>query len=164
MGFINLKEDEAKASHAVFYTESFEVMPVERCNFWDFFPISLILSLIEGLPGTGNWGGIISTDGKKVVITQSAWSNLAKHKKTFEFDIEDIVSKEHKGKKINLMLNKTVKGLTMAKVNSFIKLLLFIFTIGIAGLFTPLYRGKSLVLNLDDQFGNLEAFKARLSR
>ena len=38
------------------------------------------------------------------------------------------------------------------------------FTIGIAGLFTPLYRGKSLVLNLDDQFGNLEAFKARLSR
>ena len=37
MGFINLKEDEAKASHAVFYTESFEVMPVERCNFWDFF-------------------------------------------------------------------------------------------------------------------------------
>ena len=62
------------------------------------------------------------------------------------------------------MLNKTVKGLTMAKVNSFIKLLLFMFTIGIAGLFTPLYRGKSLVLNLDDQFGNLEAFKARLSR
>ena len=83
MSFISLKEDEAKASHAVFYNESFEVMPVERCNFWDVFPISLLLSLAEGLPGTGNWGGIISTDGKKVVITQSAWSNLAKHKKTF---------------------------------------------------------------------------------
>jgi len=39
---------------------------------------------------------------------------------------------------------------------------LFIFTVGIAGLFTPLYRGKFLVLNLDDQFKNLEAFKANL--
>ena len=164
MGFINLKEDEAKASHGIFYNETFEVMPVERCNFWDIFPINLILALADGLPGTGNWGGIISTDGKKVVITQSKWSNLAKHKKIFEFNIEDIVSIEHKGNKVNLMLNKTIKGLTMAKVNYFIKLPLFIFTIGIAGLFTPLFRGKFLVLDLDDQFKNLEAFKVHLSK
>jgi len=164
MGFFKLSHEDAKSSHQSFYDGDFEVMPMERSGFWDVLPLNIILGFID-LPGQGEWGGIISTDGNKVVITESKWSNLAKHKKTFEFDINEIDTLTHNPTGLSIIFKNKIKGLTMAKVNFLIKWLLFICTCGIAVILTSiLFKGQLLNISLDDQFENLEKFKSTLNR
>jgi hypothetical protein len=163
MSFISLNKEDATASHQSFYDGDFEVMPMERCNFWDFFPINLINVFVE-LPGMDNWNGIISTDGKKVVITESKWSNLAKHKKVFTFEVNDIESISDGYRKIGINFHQPIKKLTMASINPIIKLILFFGTIGIIALLTSfVFKGKLLEIELDDQFENEKQFKNLLN-
>ena len=160
MSLISLSKEEAMSSHQPFYDGDFEVMPMERCNFWDFFP----LNLVDSLPGMGNWNGIISTDGKKVVITESKWSNRAKHKKVFTFEVNDIESISDGYRKISINFHQPIKKLTMASINPIIKLILFFGTIGIAGMLTSfVFKGKLLEIQLDDQFKNEDKFKNLLN-
>jgi len=164
MGFSELSHEDAKSSHQSFYDGDFEVMPMERSGFWDVFPLNILLDIAE-LPFQGEWGGIISIDGNKVIITESKWSNLAKHKKTFEFDINEIDTLAHNPTGLSIIFKNKIKGLTMSKVNFLIKYLLFICTCGIAVILTPiLFKGKLLNISLDDQFENLEKFKSILNR
>ena len=161
MGFVSLNHEEAKSSHQSFYNGEFEVMPMERCNFWDVFPANVILGIVD-MAGTSNWAGLISTDGHKVVITKSKWSNLAKHAKTFEFKIDDINLINHGPRKVSMLLDNKIKGLTMPKVNYFIKLILLITIVSL--LIVPFLKGKLLEVELDDQFKNLENFKSLLNK
>jgi len=164
MGFSELSHEDAKSSHQSFYDGDFEVMPMERSGFWDVFPLNILLDIAE-LPFLGECCGIISIDGNKVIITESKWSNLAKHKKTFEFDINEIDTLAHNPTGLSIIFKNKIKGLTMAKVNFLIKYLLFICTCGIAVILTPiLFKGKLLNISLDDQFENLEKFKSILNR
>lgn len=164
MSFTSLSIEEAMSSHQSFYDGDFEVMLMERCNFWDFFPLNLAMAFADSLPGMGNWNGIISTDGKKFVITESKWSNLAKHKKVFKFEINDIESISHGSRKTSINFNQPVKKLTMASVNPIVKTILFFGTIGIVALLTSfIFKGKLLEIQLDDQFGNEDRFKNLLN-
>ena len=101
---------------------------------------------------------------KKFVITESKWSNLAKHKKVFKFEINDIESISHGSRKTSINFNQPVKKLTMASVNPIVKTILFFGTIGIVALLTSfIFKGKLLEIQLDDQFGNEDRFKNLLN-
>ena len=88
----NLKHQDCIDSHKSFYNEDFEVLPMRRRNYFDIFPLNLLIAYIDP-PGSGEWDGIISTNGKKIVMTEGKMLNLAKHKKVYEFNLDEI--KDH---------------------------------------------------------------------
>ena len=161
MGFISINHDEAKSAHQSFYDGDFEVMPMERCNYWDFFPASLIFAIVD-MPFTSNWEGLVSTDGHKVIITRSKWSDLAKPKKTFEFKLDDLNFIKFGPVKITMKFDNKIKGLTMLGVNPLIKLASIVTVVGI---FIPLFiGGKVLQIKVDDQYQNKERLKSLLEK
>ena len=167
MGFTKINHDEAKSSHQSFYDGNFEVMPMERCNYWDFFPTNIIFAIFD-MPflNTGNWSGLVSTDGHKAFITRNTrnkWTNIAKHKKTFEFKVDDLNHTKFGPVKVTMRFDKKIKGLTMLGVNPLIKLVSFFpFVVGI---FVPMFiKGKVLQIRVDDQFENKDQFRKLLEK
>jgi len=160
---LELTYEDAKSSHQSFYDDDFEVMPMKRRGFWDIFPLNILIAYVD-LPGGGEWDGIISTNGKKIVITQSKWANAANHKKTFEFNLDDIDTLTDNYVNLSILFKNNVKGLTMAKVNYFIKYPIFFGTFGVAFLLTSiLFKGKLLNIRLKNDFDNLENFISKLN-
>jgi hypothetical protein len=166
MGFANLKHDEAISSHQCFYNENedFEVMPMERQGYFQIFPLNIVLAYADNT-GIGNWDGIISTNGKKIVVTRSKWIDKAKHKKVFEHSLDDIESVTSPwGNDLNVIYKNNVEGLTRSKGNYFLKFLLFFGTLLMAFfLQNYLFKGNFLLVDLDNDFKNLDKFKSMIN-
>lgn len=156
---LTLKHQDAIDSHQPFYDGNFEVLPMRRRGFFDIFPLSLLFAYADMAPG--EWDGIISTNGKKIVITQSKWRDPAKHKKVYEFDLDEIESIKSSYLGLTLILKNHVKGLTMSKVNYFLKYPLVILTLG--GVFHFLLKGKLSEIHLKNDFENEDKFKSLLN-
>ena len=87
-----VKHEHAIESHKPFYNnDDFEVVLMTRRQYFDVFPLNLILAYADA-PFTTEWDGIISTDGKKIVITESKWRRADQHKKVFEYNLDEIDS------------------------------------------------------------------------
>jgi hypothetical protein len=107
-----IKEDEAKFIHQKYYSGDFEIIQIKRSGWYDFPP----LSFAYGLSDLGSWDGLMSTDGKKVVVTKSAYINLADVKEVFEFNKSDIANVDVGTFKTTLTLKNKVKKLTKGSV------------------------------------------------
>jgi len=151
MGFITVKIEEAKFAHQKFYDGDFEVVLMARSGFYDFFPYSLFY----GISDAGSWNGLISTNGKKVVVTKSKYTDLAKIKKSFEFEVNDINEVKFNLLKARFKLKKKVSGLTMPNVHAFIKLC----TLGICIFIYPFLSKKVFDIRIDNQFKNDDKFQ-----
>jgi hypothetical protein len=143
-------------AHQNFYEGDFEVVLMQRSGFYDFFPYSLFY----GISDIGSWGGLISTDGKKMVVTKSKYTDLAKVKKTFEVEVTDISEVKFNSLKAYFTFNKKIPGLTMPALPMLIKLC----TLGFSIFLYPLLSKKSLQVRIDDQFKNVEAFSDLLKQ
>jgi len=181
--FKELKYDDLKMAHKAFYDKDFEVMPMKRISYYHFFPISMLEFLAE-LMGEdsvimfGQWKGLISTDGDKIVITRIKKGlksylseDITKVGKKFEFKTEDIIAKEFisfkHNPKVTLNLNKKIKGLSIPGVSTLTKIITLIiqafFSWTIIGLFLPnFYKKPQIKLKLDNQYENKEQFKSLL--
>ena len=127
-----------------------------RSGFYDFFPYSMVY----GVSDIGSWGGLISTDGKKIVVTKSKYTDLAKIKKSFEFEVSDIDDVEFNLLKAHFKLNKEISGLTMPNIHAFIKLC----TLGMCIFLYPFLSKKVLQIRIDNQFKNKDAFQDLLKK
>ena len=124
-----LKHEHAIESHKPFYNnDDFEVVLMQRRNYFDIFPLNVIIEY-GNPPFTTEWDGIISTDGKKIVITESKWRRADQHKKVFEYNLDEIDSMTFGYADLYLTLKNHVKGLTMSKGNYFLKYLIFFGTL-----------------------------------
>ncbi|MDC0005389.1 hypothetical protein OAE42_01620 [Gammaproteobacteria bacterium] len=160
---INLKHQDCIDSHKSFYNEDFEVLPMRRRNYFDIFPLNLLIAYADP-PGSGEWEGIISTNGKKIVMTEGKWLNLAKHKKVYEYKLDEIdsITSSHYG--ITLILKNHVKGLTMSKGNYFLKYFILIGSLFIAFMLQSfLFKGKIAEIHLRNEFKNEDKFKSLLN-
>jgi len=158
MGFISIKKDEAKYAHQDFYKGSFEVIPMKRSGFYDFPPYSFFY----GISDFGSWDGLISTNGKKIVVTKSAYTDLSKVKQKFEFDVSEIEQSKFGAFKTTLTLKNKFKGLTKGSALRSVLIFpgfLFYFIPAIVGYFLP---SKIFQFRPDNQFGNVEKFNALL--
>ena len=158
-----VKHEHAIESHKSFYdNDDFEVLLMKRRQYFDVFPLNLLIAYADP-PFTTEWDGIISTDGKKIVITQSKWRRADQHKKVFEFSLDDIESMTFNYTDLNLTLKNHVKGLTMSKGNFLLKYLLFYVTLTIAMVFqTYLFKGKIAKIFLENNFDNRDKFVSLL--
>ena len=155
----NLKHEHAVESHRPFYNnDDFEVVLMKRLNYFDIFPLNVLIAYADP-PFTTEWDGIISTDGKKIVITQSKWRRSDQHKKIFEYNFDEVDSMSLNGYFLNLTLKNHVKGLTMSKGNYFLKYLIFFGTLAFAMFFqTYLFKGKIAKIYLENDFKNRDKF------
>ena len=114
---------------------------MQRRNYFDIFPLNVIIDYANP-PFTTEWDGIISTDGKKIVITESKWRRADQHKKVFEYNLDEIDSMTFGYADLYLTLKNHVKGLTMVKV-TISSNTLFFGTLSFAMFFqTYLFKGK----------------------
>lgn len=157
MGFTTIKREEAIYAHQSYYKGDFEVMPFTRSGFCDFFPFSMIY----GISDIGSWEGLISTDGTKVVITKSKFTDMAKVKKAFEFTTSDIKKVKFGPFKTYFTINHKIPGLTMSGMHGIFKLAGLLCGLVIF-LIYPFLSKKALQLRLDDQFKNKEKLIALL--
>ena len=180
MSIFEIEHDEAKTAHKSFYGGDFEVMPMQRITYYHFFPITLYLWVMqfigEDVPFAGTWKALISTDGHKVVITRVKRSlkgmlaeDLREVGRTYEFNVDDIVSTEfisfNINPRVNINLNKKIKGVTTPGVRYFIKLVTFMSSILLVGLIIPyFFKHRQIKIKLDDQFKNKEQFKSLLEK
>jgi hypothetical protein len=154
-----LKHEHAVESHKPFYNnDDFEVVLMKRLNYFDIFPLNVFIAYADP-PFTSEWDGIISTDGKKIVITQSKWRRADQHKKIFEYSLDEIDSMSSNHYFLNLTLKNHAKGLTMSKGNYFLKYLIFFGTLTFAMMFqTYLFKGKIAKISLENDFKNRDKF------
>lgn len=108
MGIVTIKEEEAKFAHQNYYSGPFEVIKMKRSGPLDFPPFSFFY----GASDFGSWDGLMSTDGKKIVVTQCTYLDLAKVKNVYEFSVSDIDRFEQGVTKSKLTLKEKIKGLT----------------------------------------------------
>ncbi len=158
-----LNHQDAIDSHKSFYSEDFEVLPTERRCYFDIFPINIVTSFAD-FPGANEWDGIISTNGKKIVMTESKWKNPAEHKKVYEYSLDEIdsIASDHYG--LTMTLKSHVKGLTKSKGNHFLKILIFFCTFGIAYMLQSfLFKGNVVDMHLKNDFNNEDKFKTLLN-
>lgn len=157
MGLVTVTHDEAKFAHQSFYEGDFEVVSMARSGFSDYFPFSLAY----GISDIGSWSGLISTDGKKMVVTRSKALDLAKVKKSFEIEVADISKVKFNIAKTYFTFNKKIPGLTMPSVHWSIKIL----TIGVfTPILYPFLSKKTLIIRIDDEFENKDAFADLLKK
>ena len=162
---LNLTHKDAIESHQQFYEGDFEVMPMKRRGYFDIFPLNLLIAYADFSVGGAEWDGIISTDGKKIVVTKSGWANEAKHRKVFECSPDEINSVTARGSAVEILFHNNVEGLTMARGNYFLKYIIFICTLALAFIFARfLFKGKLLKAQLKNEFKNREKFVALLKR
>lgn len=159
----SLKHEDAIASHKSFYEGDFEVLEMERRSYFDIFPLNLVTSYVD-LPGGNEWDGIISTDGKKIVMTESKWRDKSAHKKVYEFSLDDIEFMDASYLRLNILFNKPYKGLTMKKSGYLVKLLLMVCSLFIVVVLQSfIFKGNYASVYLDDNFGNADKFKSLLN-
>ena len=158
-----LKHEHAIESHKSFYNnDDFEVVLMQRRNYFDIFPLNVILAYANA-PFTTEWDGIISTDGKKIVITEGKWRRADQHKKVFEYNLDEIDSMTFNYNELYLNLKNHAKGLTMSKGNYFLKYLIFFGTFSFAMFFqTYLFKGKFAKIYLENGFNNRDKFASLL--
>jgi len=108
MSMLSITHDEARFAHQKFYSNEFEVIVIQRRGWWDFPP----MSFAYGVSDIGSWQGLISTDGQKVVITRSSYTNLSEVKSVFEFEKKDIENIETGIFKTTITLSNEVESLT----------------------------------------------------
>lgn len=160
---ILLKHEDAIASHKVFYEGDFAVTEMERRSYFDIFPLNLVTAYVD-LPGGNEWDGLISTDGKKIVMTEGKWRDKSAHKKVYQFSLDDIESIEANYNILNMLLKKPSKGLTMKKSGYLVKLLLMV---GSFFLLVPLqsfiFKGNFASVYLQDRFDAEDKFKSLLN-
>lgn len=159
----SLKHQDAIDSHQPFYDGDFEVLPMKRRNYFDIFPLNILIAYVD-LPFSGEWDGIISTNGKKIVLTESKWSNVAKHKKVYEYSLDELDSITSNMYGLTMTLKNHVKGLTKSKGNYFLKYFIFLFSLGIAFLLQSfLFKGNIAEIQLENDFENEDKFKSLLN-
>tara|TARA_B100000586_G_C19757381_1_gene280489 strand:- start:53 stop:526 length:474 start_codon:yes stop_codon:yes gene_type:complete len=146
MALASITKEEAMFLHQDHYSGPFEIVHFTRAGFWDFFPYSMV----HGASDLGSWSGLMSTDGKKVVVSRSSYLNVSKLKKTFEFSVNEI-EKVNFGMRISFHLNCKISGLTMLYLPYKFKILLFPQILGVLG-------GKFLQIKVQDNFGNDDSF------
>jgi len=112
MGFMTISHDAAKHSHQKYYDSDFEVIPMTRSGWYDFPP----LSFAYGISDFGSWGGLISTDGQKIVVTRSKYSDRDEVSEMFEIKKIEVQNVDVGVFKTNLMLNDKVAKLTKGSV------------------------------------------------
>ena len=151
MGFVSITKDEAKFAHQHYYDGDFEVVLMNRSGPADFPPFSFVY----GASDIGSWEGLISTDGKKVVVTKSSWKDVSKVKDVFEFSMSDVVKVKNGMTKLEITLDEPINGLT--KDSGFVRFL-FIFMLITAPL-VLLRSSKKVRFRLKNEFKNLENFK-----
>lgn len=160
MGMVSIKEHEAKYVHQKFYDDHFEVILMDRAGPWDFPPFSWAY----GASDIGSWSGLMSTNGKKVVITRSSFFELSKIKKTYEFSKEDIKELKSGIFKTKITLNKKISGLTKGS-----PLRTFCMLLGGALFFIPtiiihfMVPARKIEIRPKDEFKNLEKFEKLLA-
>jgi hypothetical protein len=160
---LTLKHQDAIDSHKPFYDGDFEVLPMTRRNYFDIFPLNIVIAYADP-PGSGEWDGIISTNGKKIVLTESKWANIAKHKKVYEYNLDEIDSITPNMYGLTMTLKNHVKGLTKSKGNYFLKYPLFLFSFGLAFMLQSfLFKGKIAEIHLKNDFKNEDKFKSLLN-
>ena len=159
MAFVSVTKDEAVNAHKSEYNSNeFTIAPFQRSGFHNFFPFSLVY----GVSDFGSWYGLISTDGVKVVITKSAYSNMSKVTKKWTLQKSEIVTSVDGTFNFRMVLNKKISGLTMSGMGGFMKLVMLF-----AGFF-PLYivaalGGKQVNLQILNDFKTEEEIKKLLS-
>lgn len=155
MGFASITEEQARYAHHSHYTKPFEVVLMDRSGQWDLPPFSWVY----GISDFGSWSGLISTDGEKIVVTQSTYMDLSTVKNTFEFKKEDIESLDFGAFKTTFNLKNKIKGLTKGGT---LKALLPLTIYGILAL--PFLPSKIFQARLKDEFKNIEKFKKLLGK
>ena len=141
------KEDAIKL-HSQFYSEKFEVIPVMHLGvFYSWF--------ILGPSSRANcWDGYLSTDGKKIVISESGWMKMGVIKKQWTLKSETLETIRFDGDKIKVFTHERQGGLTTLS-----------FWEGIALLFLcaciPFFMANRKVakFRLLDNFKNIEQVK-----
>jgi len=98
---------------------------------------------------------LLSTDGEKVIVTRSAYSDLAETKNVYEFPISEIEKVDFGSFKSTFNLKSKIKGLTKGGL---IKALLPLTIYGIIAF--PFMPSKIFQARLKDEFGNIDKFKA----
>ena len=164
MRLTNLSYEEAKFAHQQYYDDNFEVITIKRSGYFNFFPFSLI----HGLSDIGEWEGLFSTNGKKIIISKSANLDTSKIVKIYSFPltyITDVNIDKTFGKYITL--EKPEKGFTRSKLNGLAKLILFLSIYGIPFLFVyEKYMGKNkhFVFGVEEDYGVLDKFKKLIAK
>ncbi|NBX69790.1 MAG: hypothetical protein EBR01_12615 [Proteobacteria bacterium] len=158
MGFVTIKEQEAKHIHQKYYDDHFEVILMDRSGPWDFPPYSWAY----GVSDMGSWSGLISTNGKKIIITRSSFFDLSKVKKVYEFSKSDIIEYDAGIFKIKMTLRNKINGLTKGSPLKTLCLLP-----GCCFIFPPIFAlfmaSNRLEIRPKDEFDNLEKFKRMLA-
>lgn len=160
MGFVTISSEKAKFSHQDYYDGEFEVVPMTRSGWYDFPPFSWAY----GISDFGSWGGLVSTDGKKIVVTQSKYADRDEIKNIFEISKSDIEKVEIGLFKTTLTLKNKVSKLTKGSV-----LTVLLITVGYAYILPGLILSRVLPSKLfqfrvSNEFKNLERFNALLNR
>lgn len=153
MALASITKEEAIFLHQDHYSGSFEILHFIRAGFWDFFPFSMVY----GISDWGGWQGLISTDGKKIVVSKSAWTNMSKVKKTFEFSVDEIEKVNFGFLRVSFKLNRKVSGLTMLGLPYLFKLIVFPQILGILG-------GKFFQIKVQDNFDSDTGFQKLLGK
>ena len=161
MGMISITQDEAKFAHQSFYDGEFEILQIMRSGPFDYFPFSMFYALSD----MGSWNGLMSTDGNKIVITRSKYLDLAKAKKTYEFDVDKIESSKFGTFKVTLKINEKIKGITKSS-SLILRILNIALKFMIVGLFFEIgSKGQQFQARIEtSNFDNSEKFEALISK
>ena len=144
------KEDAIKI-HSQFYSEKFEVIPVMHLGVfysWFFLGPSSRLNC---------WDGYLSTDGKKIVITESGWMKMGMIKKQWILKPESIEIIRLKDNRIQLYTQEKLSGLTTL---SFMEGSIF-YTLSMLLFMIPalMVNRKLTKLRLSKDFENMDQIK-----
>jgi len=159
---LEISSEEIKKIHSDFYENDAELLVavMKRSGPFDFFPFSLFF----GLSDIGSWDCLLSTDGEKVFITQSAHFDISKVKNKWCFNLDEIDNCAFGITKIRLKLKSKFKGLTMWKPSIVPGVFPLMFPCMVGFLLLFLLSGTSLNLRLTDHFGDYDQLKNKLSR
>ncbi len=106
MGKLFANKEDAIKLHSPFYEGKFEVIPVMHLgSFYSWF--------ILGPSSRINcWDGYLSTDGKKLVITESGWMKMGIIKNQWTLSLDSIETIRLKNDRIQLYTKEKNSGLT----------------------------------------------------
>lgn len=139
--------------HEGFYDGEFEVVPINRSGAYDRFP----WSWFYGVSDIGSWGGLISTDGNKVVVTKAGAFKDGKITDKWEFSVSQIKSISHGSFKTRFNFDEKIKGLTTKSFFEGIFLIIFILPFF-------LYNSKKVNLRIKNEFKNKDEFVRKLGK
>ena len=104
--------DQALALHGQFHTDDFDVIKIKKSASFDIPP----WSLFYGASDIGSWDGLLSIDGKKIVITKGGYFKEGKITASWVLERDDIEFIKIGAFKTKIVLRRAVKGLTTPSV------------------------------------------------